>query len=177
MGTRGLNRNMKQLLGKEVICDVCTNPSTSINCAEVHKHDYTNKDSTRSMAKGSTDPKTVETDVGYVTSTSLRQNTNCTVTSTPTRTVTYTPTKTSATAVRTQLLYSLSPKSTGSAQEDLKETEEGSLTSLLNGALKGQALGPTDNMPSLNETHDESFNMLTLVRPSMIPDDVQQPPE
>ena len=92
------------------------------------------------------------------------------------RIVSSTPTKDRVPTARTQLLYSLSPKSTGSAQQDLIETEERSLTSLLNGALDDQPLESTNTMPSMDGMHDDSFSMLTLVRPSMIPEDVEQSP-
>ena len=92
------------------------------------------------------------------------------------RIVSSTPTKDRVPTARTQLMYSLSPKSTGSAQQDLIETEERSLTSLLNGALDDQPLESTNTMPSMDGMDDDSFSMLTLARPSMIPEDIEQSP-
>ena len=149
---------IKQLLDKEENCD------TENCCTNVHVK-CTSKDSTSNKAEKITQQNTTVKGAEY--STPVLEGQNGAVTSTPT--------KNSASTVRTQLLYSLSPQSSGIAQQDLLETEERSLTSLLNGALEDKYCELTE-MPSMSGMRDDSFNMLTLVRPSLIPEDIEQSP-
>ena len=60
--------------------------------------------------------------------------------------------------------------------QELIDNEERSLTSLLNGADDPLFASQDESLRSLVGTEDESFRMLTLVRPSTIPKDVQKSP-
>ena len=85
--------------------------------------------------------------------------------------------KTGTTSARTQLLYSLTPTNNPNpVDQELIDNEERSLTSLLNGTDDPLFASQDESLRSLVGTEDESFRMLTLVRPSMIPEDVQKPP-
>ena len=88
-----------------------------------------------------------------------------------------TPGKTGTTSARTQLLFSLTPTNNPKpVDQELIDNEERSLTSLLNGTDDPLFASQDESLRSLIGTEDESFKMLTLVRPSMIPEDVEKSP-
>ena len=88
------------------------------------------------------------------------------------RTVTSTPYQIN-TSTRTQFMFSITPDNTASAQLELIGSEERSLTSLLNITLEEPH--PTQTHDE-SDQHDSSFGMVTLVRPSIIPEDHQISP-